>query len=125
MKSNEIGKYIYNVLKTNVNVFDLVMDRIFPIVAENGTNYPYIIYTRNASNTQYTKDGIISENCSLTIDCVHTDYSKGVDVALAVREAFDNLVEYPVRFQLESTNESWLEEGVFIQTLNYNIKINV
>ena len=126
MKSNEIGKFIYNKLITNTDLFNLVGDKIFPLIAENGTEYPYVIYSRSGGgNTTYTKDGLTLENCTITIDCVHPDYGKGVEVAIAVREVLDNLCEIPVMFQLTSTTESWDDEGIFIQTLNYDIDIRV
>ena len=125
MKSNEIGKYLYAKLIGDTDVHQLVKERIFPIIAENGTTYPFLTYQRNGGMCIYSKDGMIAEQFSISIDCVHTDYSKCIDVALSVRNVLDNLQEFPVQFQLSSTTEIWLEEGIFMQTLIYDVTITV
>jgi len=126
MRSNEIGKYLFNILSNDVNVSAKVGDKIFPIIAEYGVKtLPFIVYQRNTSNSSYTKDGLTIENTTLEIVCVDDDYDNGNDLALMVRDVLDNHSTTNIRFRLNSTSESWVEEGRFVQTLMYDIDVKL
>ncbi|WP_019539802.1 DUF3168 domain-containing protein [Proteiniphilum acetatigenes] len=54
----QIGKTIYNLLSSDTDVTDVVDDKIYPLVADINTTFPFIVYRKNSYNPDYTKDGI-------------------------------------------------------------------
>jgi hypothetical protein len=123
MKTTEIGKYLYNKLISNTDLYEIVKNRVFPCVAENGTKSPFITYSRYSSNSLYTKDNLVSETCNISIDCVAITYSMSVEIAMIVRGILDNLQELPLRFKLNTSSETW-NEDMYIQTLQYEVEID-
>jgi len=50
------GKSIYDLLSADTSIAAAVGAKIYPLVAPEGTNLPFIIYERSYNNN-YTKDG--------------------------------------------------------------------
>lgn len=125
MKSNDIGKYLFGILNNDAAINQAIGDKnIYPIIAEYGVKkLPFIAYQRNGSTPTYTKDGLVMESSSVEIICVDSDYDNSNDLALMVRDVLDDHSTNEIRFILNSTSESWIEEGRFIQTLIYNVDV--
>jgi hypothetical protein len=125
MKSNETGKYIFNILNENQEINDLIGDKnIHPLIVEySAHNLHFITYKRNGSASTYTKDGLTIESLTLEITCVSTDYDESNELALLVRNVLDNHSTNEIRFMLETTNEDWEEGGRFIQTIIYTVNL--
>ena len=65
-----------------------LLPRVYPIVAENGTRYPFIIYTRDSvAPHALTKDGYAEDEVTVTVKVVSDEYADAVDYAQKVREA--------------------------------------
>lgn len=84
MKLN-VGKAIYNILSQDETVG--LKNKIFPLIAENGTTYPFCVYKRNSLSFDITKDvyktqleGIVE----LTI--VSDKYEQSIEVAETITE---------------------------------------
>ena len=56
MNSLKVGKEIYSHLKENKSLTDIVGNKIYPIIVEKDTNYPFIVYKRSNVIPDYTKD---------------------------------------------------------------------
>lgn len=119
-----IGKLIYSKLNQGLQTTN-----IYPIVAENGTTFPYIVYKRtNLSNTTFTKDGICEDSCDYSITIVSDKYDEGVELAHEVRRIMEkpNLVSNDIAInnnRLMGANEEWANDA-YLQTLNFQCKIN-
>lgn len=119
-----IGKLIYSKLNQALQTTN-----IYPIVAENGTTYPYIVYKRtNLSNTTFTKDGICEDSCGYSITIISDKYDEGVELANQVRRIMEKpkLVSEDLEInnnRLISANEEWANDA-YLQELNFNCKIN-
>lgn len=117
-----IGKLIYQKLNP-------LTSKVYPIVAENGTTFPYIVYKRtDLSSITFTKDGGCEDTCSYVITIVSDKYDEGVELANEVR----SIMEKPKLIgndlvinsnRLISANESY-EDDAYLQELNFNCKIN-
>ena len=68
MKSIEIGKFIYSLLCTDSRLATLVGNKIFPVIVDNGTTYPFIVYRRSNVTASYSKDFHLSDEVSLDIN---------------------------------------------------------
>ena len=119
-----IGKLIYAKLNQALHT-----DKIFPIVAENGTTYPYIVYKRtNLNSSVFSKDGLCEDTCDYSITIVSDKYDEGVELANEVRKTMEkpNLVSNDLAInnnRLISANEVWANDA-YLQELNFNCKIN-
>ena len=108
-----------------------ILQRVYPIVAENGTRYPFIIYTRDSVTPHaLTKDGYSEDEVAVTVKVVSDKYTDAVDYAQRVREAlvYDwTTISYnqsDLTSQCTFTNayESW-EDGAYVQTLTFTMLV--
>lgn len=68
MRDNSIliGKLIYKLLSTNDELAALVSPKkVFPLVANPETTYPFIVYSRTSLSVEYCKDGIIENTAEI------------------------------------------------------------
>lgn len=125
MKSIEIGKFIYSLLCTDSRLATLVGNKIFPLIVENETTYPFIVYKRSDMKSNYTKDIHLSDDVYIDIICVSENYLSGLEIAGIIIELLedkrfkDKGIE---KVQSEYANEDYLENA-FIQTLGFKITI--
>ena len=125
MKSIEIGKFIYSLLCTDSRLATLVGNKIFPLIVENETTYPFIVYKRSDMKSNYTKDIHLSDDIYIDIICVSENYLSGLEIAGIIIELLedkrfkDKGIE---KVQSEYANEDYLENA-FIQNLGFKITI--
>ncbi|MCQ2978735.1 MAG: DUF3168 domain-containing protein [Clostridia bacterium] len=127
--SLQVGKVIYKILTDDEDVNQLVQNKVFPLVAENGTTFPFIVYKRNSLIPVTTKDKYIySLESSFEITVADNTYNGSVDLAEKVINALANK-----QGKINNVNISSIEltdcsedfnEDTYIQTINFNIKIN-
>lgn len=103
MNSIEISKKIYSILSGDDRLKELVDDKIYPLIAESDTKYPFVVFKRSQINPEYTKDWLTTEQVILDIVCASSKYFEVVDVASAVRTA------------LEGYKDDDLLEGIKVQ----------
>ena len=61
-----IGKYIYKLLTEDEVLAKIVTPKkIFPLVANAETTYPFIVYSRTGLNVEYCKDGIVEDTVEI------------------------------------------------------------
>ena len=125
MKSIEIGKFIYSLLCTDSRLATLVGNKIFPLIVENETTYPFIVYKRSDMKSNYTKDIHLSDDVYIDIICASENYLSGLEIAGIIIELLedkrfkDKGIE---KIQSEYANEDYLENA-FIQNLGFKITI--
>lgn len=109
MSTVNIGKVIYNRLTNNSDVTDLVgssPSRIYPLQAEQGDDFPYIVYTPTDNDPTVEKDNAsVIDVYTFEIDIYTKDYDELFVLANAVRDSFD---------RVEGTFE-----GIAVDKINY------
>ena len=127
--SIQIGKVIYSKLSENEIIQNVVADRIYPVIAEQTTNYPFIIYYRNSIvNTIFNKDGSVEDDVSFSITVVSTKYNESADLANEIREIFEkkqipnNLMRI-TNSRLIAIDESY-EDNAYVQRLTFSCTVN-
>lgn len=120
-----IGKLIYN---TITNVPNLVGLAIYPIVAPEKTELPFIVFERDSVNPLYTKDGLVGNETGVTIYVLSNDYTQSVDFADKVRLAFERKkISYSGitvnGCDLISCDEAF-NDYAYIQKLTFQFKTN-
>ena len=124
MNSLKVGKEIYSHLKENKSLTDIVGNKIYPIIVEKDTNYPFIVYKRSNVIPDYTKDYHFKDYVIVDIICVSNHYVESVEIASLVRESLeDKKYGDIVSIRLESADEDFIDDA-YIQTLTFNLTIN-
>lgn len=122
MDSLNIGKAIYTILQTSIDIDK----KIYPLIADEGTTFPFIIYKRTGLTPESTKDNT-NENVSVVINIASSNYSESIDLAIKVRKALEHkkgtysdiAIEDIV---IDDATEDYIED-TFIQTLTFKIEL--
>ena len=101
-----VGKAIYELLVSDATVESLVQEKIFPNVAAQTTEFPFIVYDVTSDDPEDTKDGVSTlDSNTVMVSGYAQTYSKASSLAVAIRDALDRA--------------SGIQEGVVIQTIQY------
>lgn len=123
-----IGKSIYNILSNDEVLKSKLNDRIFPVVAEEGTVFPFIVYTRTNVTPNFVKGGIYIDSTSIEINIVSNNYIESVELANRVRNIIEGIKRTTIEgiyiddIKMTSCNEGFFEYA-FVQVLTFEINI--
>lgn len=124
MDSLKVGKAIYSLLNGSSLLTDIVGNKIYPIIVEKETTYPFIVYKRSNIIPSYTKDYHLKDEVVIDIICVSNDYSESVDIASIVRDILEDKRFADIEsIKLESADEDFVNDA-YIQTLSFNLILN-
>lgn len=128
MRALEIGALIKRLL-ADMSINDRLKGRIYPVVAEQKTPFPFVTYKRGGVVLESDKDvsyryGMIS----VDIIIVGSSYSQSLDIASAI---VDEMPDYPMNLdgfdisdiKLANAVEDFQDEA-YIQALTFNIVID-
>lgn len=114
-------------LLADEKIKELVGNKIFPIIAPEGTTNNYIVYVRDEYSIDRTKTGIAFHNCIVFISCVSSSYDESQKIADAVFQCLDGRYKINTKAQninaiemIDSTED--YDGDCFIQTLSFSIK---
>lgn len=125
----QIGKAVYQILSNDTKVKEMVGNNIYPLVANQGTTYPFIIYRRTGIEPVTSKDRFIcSEVTSVDVIIASDRYDESIEVAELVKDALSgkNGIYSDIKvidINMISADEDYIED-TFIQNLTFNIKTN-
>lgn len=123
MDSLKVGKEIYSLLNGSSLLTDIVGSKIYPIIVEKETTYPFIVYKRSNIIPNYTKDFHFKDEVIIDVICVSNDYSESVDIASMVRDILEDKRFTGIEsIKLESADEDFMDDA-YIQTLSFNLTI--
>lgn len=107
-----IGKLIYPKLNSVCSTY--------PLVAENTTKFPFIIYRTTQSRPENTKDGIYDWIFNIQVNVVSDKYDTVCDLC---SEAVDKLLELEtvLDINIESVSEDFIENA-YVKEINIIIK---
>lgn len=84
----DIGKAIYSLLVSDTTVSALVGENIFPLVAPEGTEFPYVVYSCVSMTTARDKDQLFyQQDVSEAVIVCTEDYTSGIEIAAAIAQA--------------------------------------
>ncbi len=87
-----LGKYIYKALSTDEELKPLLNGKIYPIVAENSTLFPYLVYYRTSiQNISQNKDGLIEDLYTFDVVVVSNKYEDGLQISNIARNTLERL----------------------------------
>lgn len=122
MKNFKVGKEMFNILTNDSEVKKLVGNKVFPIVANEGTTFPFIVYRRTnytpASNKDYT-----SEIVGIEINILSQKYDEGVNIADVVATSLDRKeTDFIEDIQITNISEDYIED-TFVERIYLDIYI--
>lgn len=130
MKDNTIliWQYLRPLLVNDENLQAAMnINSIYPLVAPEGTEYPFIIFSRDNVIPQYTKSfmGGWENSIIISVRVYSNDYSQSINIANIVRNALEwqevdnqDIKIHPI--ELQSCYETFNDDG-FCQTLTFNV----
>lgn len=116
-----IGEAIYALLKDFKNVY--------PLVADEGTTFPFIIYKRSSGYSQSTKDGIWSSVANIDVLIAAQSYEDSIELAdkvlLRLESARGSISGFDIwGIRMVDSHEVWMENS-FIQELKFRVEFSL
>ena len=99
-----------------------VEDKIFPLVAPEGTDGDFLAYQRDGYERQDSKMGISVQRSVFYVIAVSMDYDRSLSLAEAVYTALEG--DHPdenVRIRMEDYSEEYVDKK-FLQVLKFSIQ---
>lgn len=123
MSSLSILQHIINILESNVELNDIIKDKIFVQIAEENTTFPFIVLKRDNITVSYVKKNAIEDNVDISINIAALTYKQVIQISEIVRKELE-LYEDEVIKQCRITNisEDYFENA-FVQILQFNVII--
>ena len=109
---SSIAQRIYTTLKS----VQSIKNKVFPLVANEGTAFPFVTFERNTYSTERTKDGYTDGEIQYTVNVVSANYFEGLEIADSIIAA---VLRMPERPDLTNATEAYTDNG-FLQTLTFS-----
>ena len=123
MKNFKIGKELTSILLNDATVSADVGNKVFPLVANAGTTFPFVVYRRSSYRPNNNKD-YEDEIVSVELAILSEKYEQSVNIANHVADALNgkqtDLIE---TIKITNIFEDY-QEDTYIQKLNIDIYIN-
>ena len=85
MSSLQVGKVIYQILHDN-RIY-----KVFPLVADEGTTFPFVVYRRSRLVPSSTKDRYnYNELATVDVIIASSKYSESIELAETVKSAIEH-----------------------------------
>lgn len=130
MDSLEIGKVIATYLTGNEELNAIINNKVFPIVADQGTTYPFVVYKRSSLQTASSKDRYnYSEVAYVEMVVASKSYRQSVEIATKIKKILDKkrgvLDDININeIRLDNAYEDYMSDtDVFVQYLTFRIEI--
>lgn len=116
-----IGEVIYARLKQFKNVY--------PLVADEGTTFPFMIYRRSSGYSISTKDGIYSAVANIDVMIAAQSYEESIELAdkvlLQLESTRGNVAGFDIwSIRMVDSNETYIENS-FIQELKFSVEFSL
>lgn len=122
MKNFKVGKDLTAILLADSTVHDLVGNKVFPLVANAGTTFPFIVYRRNGYRPYSNKD-YTDEVAYIELAVLSDNYIDGVQLADAVGNALNEKETQTIdEILIENASEEF-NNDTYIQKINLKITI--
>ena len=122
MKNFKIGSEIRNVILSSAAVKNAVDTKVFPLIANAGTTFPFVVYRRSSYSPQSDKD-VLSESVYMEIAIICNNYEQSVSIA---NDVADVLLAYESdtieEIKVTNISEEFISDS-FVQKVNLQIDL--
>lgn len=123
--SLSIAEHINKKLSSNVELTEMVGDRLYPVAVKENIECPFIVYERESVVPNSTKDGTEGDTVTENVFVFAETYGQSVKIAEIVRDALDGSQGSYSSFSIDECNfqdaAETYEDGVYVQQLVFNI----
>ena len=121
--SLQIGKAIYHILSNDTDVVDRVQNKIYPLIADVDTTFPFIVYKRTGISPADSKDRFIfDEDVFVDVVVASDKYNESIEIAELVRNSLEKGSYMGIKdIQLVDADEDYFED-TFIQKLTIKLQ---
>lgn len=125
--SLQIGKAIYHILSNDTDIVDRVQNKIYPLIADVDTTFPFIVYKRTGITPATSKDRFIyDEDVYVEVVVASDSYQESIEIADLVKSALQFKKglynDITVKDILLTDADEDYTQDTFIQILTFNIK---
>jgi hypothetical protein len=85
----DVANILRDVLLNDTEVQAIVDNRIYPVIAPEGTKGAFVTYTRSAYNIDRTHMGIYQQTVNIAFACVSRSYDESQRLATAIFNALE------------------------------------
>lgn len=122
MKNFKIGSEIRNVILSSSAVKNAVDTKVFPLIANAGTTFPFIVYRRSSYSPMSNKDKL-NESVYIEIAIICNNYEQSVSIA---NDVADVLLKYESdtieEIKVTNISEEFISNS-FVQKVNLQIDL--
>ena len=122
MKNFKIGQEIRNVILSSTAVKNAVDTKVFPLIANAGTTFPFIVYRRSSYSPKSDKD-TLAETVYIEIAIICNNYEQSVSIA---NDVADVLLAYESdtieEIKVTNISEEFISNS-FVQKVNLQIDL--
>lgn len=123
MTGISVLKSINKLLNQSVDLKKRVENKMYPLIANEATTFPFIVYRKSSMSFEYCKDGTVGDNLQVDIIVAAKQYDNSVEIAELIREAVNKKkVDNIYSIRLNSVVEDYVDDA-YIQQLTFDIKI--
>lgn len=126
MTSLQIGKTIKELLLSNNNLVGYIEDKVYPLIADQSTTYPFIIYRRAAIEPESNKD-MRGEQINVEVYIVTERYNTGIAIAEEVRKSVEGkkgkFGDLTIEDIIITDASESFEDDAFVQTIILKIQL--
>lgn len=123
MKNFQIGKDLKTLLMADSAVVTAIGNKFFPLVANEGTTYPFVVYRRNGYRPYNNKD-YSDEVAFVELTILSDKYSESVDVADKVANALEHKTTSNINDITISNSTEEFQSDIYIQKVTIEIQID-
>lgn len=119
-----IGKTIYQLLTNSDELKSYVGNKIYPLIADDGVTFPFVIFYRNYIHNLECKDGFFEDEVSFSITAVSNSYIESLELANIIRKIFEkkNLTDTIYNCRVDDVEEDY-QNNAYIQQLDFTCKV--
>ena len=122
MKNFKIGSEIRNVILSSTAVKNAVGTKVFPLIANAWTTFPFIVYRRSSYSPKSDKD-TLTESVYIEIAIICNNYEQSVSIA---NDVADVLLVYESdtieEIKVTNISEEFISNS-FVQKVNLQIDL--
>ena len=118
-----LSKIIYKIL-SEAEELEALKGQIYPLRADENTDFPFMVYKIDAVTPAYTKDGLVGDDVTKSFRIVGDKYDVGFNLSQAVRKLLDNSYKEEnniLQSRMTSGYEDF-QDDAFVQALTFDFK---
>ena len=122
------SKYLLQILSQDEILQTLIpMNNIFPLIAEEDTTFPFVVFSRTGLQVDYCKDGSCDNRLTYSFIVVSDDYFESIQIANRIRYILEDyrcktneVTIDPIK--LQNASEQTFNDA-FLQTLEFTFNM--